>query len=446
MEINWFIVFILIGITVIVLTYKKVKFIDAFIFFIPFNATVVFFTPDKTAVNLPFTLFFFSTIAFFLRKGMYSNFSLPKKNSAIYIWLLVVACIALFSQIMPFIISGKFSVLDRYNSTVYWAKEHPLYPSMQWFTQTLYFLIGILVVVVISSTYKTLDQIKKALKLLLCGIGFMVFWGWIGDITYFLGIPYPNIFNHIGMNEFGVHVYKNFPRMAGTTMEASYFAQMLIPITPYFYWFHQQEEKVVLSKSFNKRMYLLSIVTLPIAITTTGIFGFFLITGFWLKNNLRFFSKKSKYFLVIVYLVIIIVTLVFAINYLISVSGTYSGIERFKTVTYGANYFLEYPVLGLGFGVFPTYDLIINLLVNLGIVGTIPFLIVLYNTYIRLAKKIKITDKKTYPLYKAAFESFILLLIVSQLSGFIYHSQYFWLYLGLAISIGGLTFKKGKKV
>jgi hypothetical protein len=343
---------------------------------------------------------------------------------------------------MPFIIDGKFEVLDRYNSDVYWAKEDPLYPSTQWFTQTIYFLIGLLVIFIVSATYKNLDEVKRVLKIFLYGISFMVFWGWIGDLTYFFGIPYPNLFNQIGMNELGIHRFKGFPRMVGTTMEASYFAQILIPITPYFYWFHQQKKDIVLSRKFNRNMYILSLITLPIAITTTGVLGFFLVTGFWLKNNLRFFSKRSKYFLVALYLVIILISIVFTVNYLVNISETYSGIERFKTVVLGATYFIEYPILGLGWGVFPTYDFIINLLVNFGILGTIPFLILMYNIFIRLKKKIKEKKSKNYPLFIAAFESFILLLIVSQLSGFIYHSQYFWLYIGLIISVSGISLKK----
>jgi hypothetical protein len=191
-------------------------------------------------------------------------------------------------------------------------------------------------------------------------------------------------------------------------------------------------------------MYIVSLISLPIAITTTGVFGFFLVTGFWLINNLRFFSKRSKYFLMILYLSIIVITIFFAVQYLINISGTYSGIERFKTVVLGWEYFLNYPILGLGWGVFPTYDFLINLLVNFGIIGAIPFLILLYNVFIRLKVKIKVKTSENYPMFKAAFESFLLILIVSQLSGFIYHSQYFWLYIGLAISIGGLSIKTKK--
>lgn len=442
MSINWFIFFILILISFGVLFKRNFKYIDAFIFFVPFNATVVFFTPDNTPINLPFILFFLASISFFLRRIFNYKFLISKNKVIIYTWLIVIGLIALFSQIMPYIINGDYMVLDRYTSSIYWAEEQPLYPSLQWFTQTIYFLIGLLIVFIVSSTYKNLDEVKKALKLLLSGITFMVLWGWLGDITFFLNIPYPSIFNQIGMSEFGILEFNEFPRMASVTMEASYFAQILIPATPYFYWFHQQKEPLIFSNTFNKRMYYFSIISLLIAVTTTGVFGFFIITALWLINNLRFYSVRSKYFFITIYLVLLLAAIILAINYLISISGTYSGIERFKTVHYGTLYFIDYPILGLGWGVFPTYDLIINLLVNFGLIGTIPFLILLYNIFIKLKVKLSVKNTPVSPFFRAATESFILILIVSQLSGFIYHSQYFWLYLGISISIGCIKLKK----
>ena len=152
-------------------------------------------------------------------------------------------------------------------------------------------------------------------------------------------------------------------------------------------------------------------------------------------------SKVSKYILIIAYLGLSVLAFIFISIYLVNISDTYSGIERFKTVYLGIEYFLDYPVLGLGWGVFPTYDFVINLLVNFGILGTIAFSIFLFNIFIRLLNKIKLNNNYK-PLYKAAIESLLLILIVSELSGFIYHSQYFWLYIGVAITISSLNFKK----
>jgi hypothetical protein len=441
---NGFTIFILVSITILILYFKKFRFIDAFVFFIPFNATVVFFTAEGTAINLPFMLFILASISFITRKLFSPKFSIPKNRITLYSWLIILGLVIIISQIMPFIIDGKYNVLERYQRSVYWAVEVPLVPKTQWITQAGYFLIGLLVVFIISYTYKSKEEVVKLLKLLICGITFMIFWGWYGSFSFFSGIPYFQIFNHIGMWEFGVakEAFNGFPRMTSVSMEPSYLAQMLIPITPFFYWNSQIEKPLFFSKIFHKRMYVFSLITLLIAITTTGVLGFFLIIGLLLINNIRFFSKRSKYFLIVIYSIVVIASIFLMIKYLIDVSGTYSGIERFKTVVYGYKYFLDYPILGLGWGVFPTYDFLINLLVNFGIMGAIPFTILIYNIVIKFKNKIKFSSKKDNYLYRAGIESFVLLIIVSQLSGFIYHSQYFWLYLGIAISIGSLELKK----
>lgn len=440
MEFNWFAIFILICITIFVLYDRTFRYIDAFVFFIPFNATVVFFTTSGTAINLPFTLFFLATIAFFLRFFLTSNFKIQSNKITSFSWLIIIGFVAILSQIMPFLINGSYKTLERYKETVYWAEEVPLYPSMQWITQTLYFLIGLTVLFVISFTYKTKRDIFKLLKLLISGITFMIFWGWFGDITYYLNIPYPQLFNQIGMWEYGIakESLNGFPRMASVTMEPSYLAQILIPITPFFYWFAQQKTPFIFKKNFHKRMYIFSLITLLVAVTTTGVLGFFVLIGLLLVNNIRFFNKRSKYFLITTYTLIVAFGIYQMINYLVSVSGTYSGIERFKTVIYGLKYINDYPILGVGWGVFPTYDFIVNLLVGFGFLGTIPFLIFLYNIFKKIRFTITKVDEEIKPLLKAATESFILILIVSQLSGFIYHSQYFWLYIGIALSIGSI--------
>ena len=439
MEINWIGFILLILISIGVGLKKSFRFIDAFVFVISFNSTVVFFIDDNTAINLPFALFFLSAFTYFIKKILLGNPYIPKDFYNALAWLILIALIAIVSEIMPFIINGNYIILDRYSSGVYYAKEIPLYPSLQWITQLLYFLIGLLVVYLISVTYTSVDNVKRLLKIFLAGITFMIIWGWIGSFSFFLNIPYPDkLFNHLGMSKGGLSILYGWPRMASVTMEASYFAQLLIPITPFFYWFSQENKSFIFRKRYHTAMFIISMISILIAYTTTGVVGFLLIIGLLLKNRIRFFNKGSKYVLVTFYIILSVLALFFISIYLVNVSDTYSGIERFKTVYLGIEYFLDYPLLGLGWGVFPTYDLLINLLVNFGIIGTVSFSIFLFNIFIRFLKKIKLNNDYK-PLYKAGIESLILILIVSELSGFIYHSQYFWLYLGLAISISSLN-------
>lgn len=438
MDINWFGFSLLLIITIWVAYKKSFRFIDAFILFLPFNSTAIFFIGD-TPVNLPFTLFFFAFISYCVQRFFTAKILIPKSKKTSFVWLFFIAFVAILSEIMPFIINGSYKVLDRYGSLVFYAEEIPLYPSMQWITQLLYFLIGILITYIVSITYTNKNEIKRVLKLLLIGISFMVFWGWFEYLCFFTGIPYPYLLlNHIGMSREGILVLENLPRMSSITLEPSYFAQQLIPTIPYFYWFSKQKEQFVFSKKYNKFMYVASSITSLIAYTTTGVLGFFMVLGIWLKNKLNIFTKRTKYFLVTIYLLLFCLALAFVIKYLINLSGTFSGVERFKTVYLGIKYFLDFPLLGLGWGVFPTFDLLVNLLVNFGIIGAVSFAIFIYNIYRKLHINFKKNTSKK--LYKAAIESLFLLLLVSQLSGFIYHSQYFWAYVGVTISIASLKY------
>lgn len=442
MIINWYGIIILFFISFFVLIKRSFRYIDAFILFITFNSTAVFFVDNETAVSLPFILFFLSFMAFLANRFLTSKICISKEQKVSIMWLMAIGLIAIISEVMPYIINGSYNVLDRYGSLVYYAKEIPLIPKMQWITQLLYFLIGLLVTFLIANTYNTISKIKYALRLLIISIIFLIFWGWFEYLCFFTGIPYPyKLFDHIGMSYNGTIEIDGWPRMSSVSMEPSYLAQVLLPVTPFLFWFHRKTTKIELfGKHFLYFLYIISIITALLAYTTTGILGAFTVIGLWLRNNLKGFNKQSRYFLLITYLLTLAGTIIFIVQYLINVSETFSGIERFKTFYLGFNYFLDYPILGLGWGVFPTYDFVINLLVNFGVIGTIAFFILLYNLFIKLSKK-KLSSEILKPLYIAASESLFLMIIVSQLSGFIYHSQYFWMYLGIALSISSIKEK-----
>lgn len=434
MEVNYYGFSLLILGILLVAIIKKLRFVDLYIFFIPFTSTAVIFAGDS-AVNLPLFLFFLAFFSYFLNSFIRGKITYPKASLINLIWIAVIGFIAIVSEIMPFIINGDYLVLDRYSSLVFYAKEIPLVPSFQWITQLLYFLIGLATVFLIIVTYRTKQDFKKMFKFLFYGIIFMIFWGWVEYFCYYTGITYPyEIFDHIGISRRGTLISGNFPRISSVTLEPSYLAQTLIPVIPFFYWFSQEKQRLVFNKDVNKFLYGISLITLIIAKTSTGILGFLFLIGFLLKSKLKNFSKQMRILLILGFLIMCVFAIVFIIIVFIEKSKNYSGIERLITLDLGAKYFSDYPLLGLGWGVFPTYEFLINLLVNFGLLGTMPFMILLYNIYKGFIRNIKYNDENKN-LYRAGLESFIMILIVSQLSGFIYHSQYFWIYLGIALSI-----------
>jgi hypothetical protein len=54
-----------------------------------------------------------------------------------------------------------------------------------------------------------------------------------------------------------------------------------------------------------------------------------------------------------------------------------SSVERLYIVYADITYFLQYPILGLGWGSAPTHDLIVGILANCGLIGLASFLLLL---------------------------------------------------------------------
>jgi O-antigen ligase len=58
---------------------------------------------------------------------------------------------------------------------------------------------------------------------------------------------------------------------------------------------------------------------------------------------------------------------------LLSKASSGSAIERAMTISYAFGYFQKYPILGIGWGSATSHDVIVKLLSNVGIVGTVVF-------------------------------------------------------------------------
>jgi len=58
---------------------------------------------------------------------------------------------------------------------------------------------------------------------------------------------------------------------------------------------------------------------------------------------------------------------------LLNKSSSGSGLERLMTIQLAFGYFQKFPILGIGFGSATSHDLIVKLLSNIGIVGTLLF-------------------------------------------------------------------------
>jgi O-antigen ligase len=162
-----------------------------------------------------------------------------------------------------------------------------------------------------------------------------------------------------------------------------------------------------------------------------------------------------KALLVIIILIVtaILVAIPFVVSELIQKLSDYSGMERLKAVVFGFRYFTEYPWLGIGWGVFPTWDFLICFLAGAGIIGLFTFFWVLTGISRNFSRQKKNElgggageNQEMMFLRTSVIHSFGILLTVSQISGFIYHSQYFWFILGLTVAVSSVRYISHEKV
>lgn len=353
--------------------------------------------------------------------------------------LFIFAATCSLSLMMPFLINGNLLVLDSYSSLVTYAEPKPLYFNLQYVTQLAYLLFGCLMAYYIAVTNKDEATLSRSVKIYLNASLFVCLWGLLEVILFYLGISYPAFLfnsNAFSMNAAGTLVLNGRPRITSVSLEPSVMSQQLLTALPFAFWLFM--EKSGYFKRHALRLVLLLIIcTLTLSLSTTAVFGLAAFTSLVLLFYIR--QPKLNIYLLCVLAITFIGILVaspFLIQGLLQKLSTYSGEERLKAITFGWNYFREYPWLGIGWGVFPSWDLVVCILAGAGVAALTFFALLIIQILIKF-KQLKLRGKRTV-LIKAAEFSLIMLLLVSQFSGFIYHCQYFWLILGLAMSASSI--------
>jgi hypothetical protein len=117
-----------------------------------------------------------------------------------------------------------------------------------------------------------------------------------------------------------------------------------------------------------------------------------------------------------------------------------SGIERLNSLLLGFNYFRMYPILGIGWGSSTSYDIILKLLSNTGILGLFAFgwflkslFSQLWGSMSRPAPRKKISERTYWAccLLVATF----MLIATSELSGFAFVYGHTWFVFGMALAV-----------
>ena len=374
---------ILIPLGILLLSRPKWLYILA-VFFTPFTATAIINRGSgDTAAGIQPYLYFGAML--FLRKALELTYSLRFRllrsiRRPLLIYLSFV-CVCAISVVMPFIIDGRAEVLS--NGTLD-ASLLPIRFSAKNVAALISLIYGFLFTVLVVRESVAQTQFMRTLRIYVASGIFVSFWGFLQFGLGLINVPYPyQIFNNnaspyaqLG----GAMSLLNVVRISSVAMEPSAFALImvgmfaiqLIAIQGKRYIFGRRIDRLTLGVFF---------VALMLTGSGTGYIGFLSTSVMGYIVFMRRQKKVIRRSLLLLMGAGLFVGLLFALpptrlymqEAIFSKADSVSALERGTIILADLKYFLNYPVLGIGWGTAPAHDLTLGILANSGLLGLTSF-------------------------------------------------------------------------
>jgi hypothetical protein len=369
----------------------------------------------------------------------------PLRRPSLYLSVFLLT--AALSLLMPIWINGSLqivspSLLDFSTTPLVFRASHVF--------ALLYLLEGSTIALLIAQRNTSEEQLTSALKIYLAAGVFVSIWGLLQLVCYAIDVSYPAIvFNGSAspgalgyaaeFSELGVK------RISSVAVESTVLAQVLLTMLPLTLpaWFARG---CIFSRRKDRACSLLMLLVLLLttsSIAYIGLFTLLFTVLFLLVAKARVI--KTGTILKFVFGTSAVLSILIAMAYsasevvrtlvgtvLLDKTESYSALERLKTITFAADYFSQYPVLGVGWGSVTSHDLIFKLLSN---VGMLVFIVIIFGIsrglYRRLGEE---HSDESAMLTLSLLVSFVILLVTNLLTGFSYVFGHFWFIFGIAIA------------
>lgn len=417
------------------------------IFFAPFSATSVLNHGSGSAASgvMPYMLLAF---LLFLRElaNALTRFSIRFARSIrrfVYMLLLFLGVCGA-SLVMPLIINGKLEVMS--GPSLNYALV-PLQITRTQFTNLAGLIFGILLAALVAQYNVVPEQFYRSLRVYLISGVFISVWGLMQFGLSIAGIPYPfAVFNNSASS--GALGYRatlqatHIQRISSVAMEPSYLAIVLAGMIPMLL-IAILYKRPILGRLSDRVALLLIGVVLVLTMSSTGYLGMIVLMGllpFCLSQYRQFRWKLVAGILLLLgglvaaFVAIPVVRDALTVV-LIDKAASVSALERLTVIFNDLNYFLKYPLLGIGWASAPTHDLVVGMLANCGLIGFSCFALSIFAIGSRLrrafALETSIHEAIVPPLMM--FLSLFITCLSYVISGPIGRGE-FWIVLGLSIS------------
>jgi len=328
-----------------------------------------------------------------LERASLLDFSIDSRLKRMTYWTIAFLGVATVSLVMPVIIDGRLLIAS---PILLDNAQTPLVLSSHNITQLLYLIFGGIIAICVAHTNLDEESREETERIILYSGIFLACWGVFQFLCNVTGMPYPDfLLNNSGaasgqgfrqtLSGLGIH------RVSSAAVEPSVLAQALITLLPLTLpaW---RRRGFVFSRRRDRMVAVLFVIVLILSTSSTAYFGLAILAVTYVLYAVRTgsFSKMKaiSVFAAMGVAATAVVTVAFVSvpvvsglvnSVLLSKVTSGSALERAMTVTLAFGYFQRYPILGIGWGSATSHDVVVKLLSNVGVVGTVVFFCAIFS-------------------------------------------------------------------
>jgi len=436
---------------------KKILLIRASIFFSPFTAFAIVNFQSGFWLT-PFQYFMILCIGIKLSQDVLFkkiNYSKPIPEEVVWVAIFFIALA--ISSFMPLLIDGDLFI----HGTALNEEMGPLYYSSVNFTRPIYVMFGFFASFLIAGVSNSCYLLHQSLRVYIFSGFIVATWGLMQLAFNMAELDYPYYIFNNSLNPVSQgygQIINNmdgggFKRLTSVLSEPSVMSQMLIPV--FALLVSAKFFKIIFFSRGIDFIFMSSILLVCLFSTSaTAYFGIFICLVLALILALSIRNIPQIYYVGVFVSGLILVAMLasdnifsaFIENNIVDKLSSGSGEERVLTIKYALDYFIQYPLFGIGLGSFPCNDFLFLVLASLGIFGFLVLVTLLINLFAPFLKlsfalnRAKSMDKNN-ALVMCALILFSISLVLQMTSGFNYGYGYFWVTLGLCIGARSIAIK-----
>lgn len=424
------------------------------IFFVPFSGTAVINhgSGDSGSGFSPYLFFGFLMLlreCFDIALRLRFRFARPLRKPLYLLMGFVLVCLA--SLIMPMLINGHLQIMDQ--PTLDYELV-PLHYSFQTVDHGLSLIFDAVVAAVIAHRSLDVKQFYSTVRIYLVSGIFICLWGWMQFGCYLSGIPYPAaIFNNsassYALGYESVLASLGVVRVSSVALEPSFLSRVLVGMLAICMTAIYRKTPIF-SRWFDYLVLALVGSTIVITTSSTGYMGIAMLLV--LLPFLPAARNRSKFaFVAIVFGILATLAVAYLTlpavadilnSQLFNKADAGSVLERLTIISNDFQYFLQYPILGIGWDSAPTHDVIVGLLANCGVCGLAAFGLLIWGVTSSLRKFSTPMVARERP-----YDPPVLMLLALPITCGVYiisggiEPPDFWMILALSIAAVGIGYK-----